>query len=73
MRLYSCLLSIYACKQLFQKRGPSNIDLSDMFEDDELEDEGATGEEDDLTKSEFVDEEDNFNIGDLQYSDEELC
>ena len=44
-----------------------------MFEDDELEDEGATGEEDDLTKSEFVDEEDNFNIGDLQYSDEELC
>ena len=36
-----------------------------MFEDDEVED--------DLTESEFADEEDNFNIDDLLYSDEELC
>ena len=44
-----------------------------MFEDDEVEDDGATGEEDDLTESEFADEEDNFNIDDLLYSDEKLC
>ena len=43
-----------------------------MFEDDEVEDDGATGEEDDLNESEFADEEYNFNIDDLLYRDLEM-
>ena len=64
------------CKQIghcsSNKRCPSNVDLSDMVEDDEVEDDRATGEEDDLTESVFADEDDNFNIDELLYSDEEL-
>ena len=74
MRLYQ--LSIYACVQIghnsSNKRCPSNVDLSDMFEDDEVEDDGATGEEDDLIESDLADEENNSNIDELLYSDEEL-
>ena len=43
-----------------------------MVEDDEVEDDRATDEEDDLTESVFADEDDNFNIDELLYSDEEL-
>ena len=59
----------YAVKQIghnsSNKRCPSNVDLSATFEDDEVED--------DLTESEYTDEEVNFNIDDLLYSDEEFC
>ena len=43
-----------------------------MFEDDEVEDDGPTVEEDDITESELADKEDNVNIDELLYSDEEL-
>ena len=64
------------CKQIghnsSNKRCPSNIDLSDMFVDYDVDDDGPTVEEDDITESELADEEDNFNIDELLYSDEEL-
>ena len=67
---YTAVLSMHASRLVTTLQTKS---VPQMFEDDEVEDDGATGEEDDLTESEFADEEDNFNIDDLLYSDEELC
>ena len=73
MLLSKILQRCSKCKQIghnsSNKRCPSNVDLSDMVEDDE--DDGGTGKEDDsITESEFAAED--FNIDDLLYSDEEL-